>query len=100
MAPSSWHRQNGSAARIQVDLNSVTIASSLTEGAAGQQLVKTGGGMLTLTGKNSYTGGTVVQAGILRGDATSIRGDVAVANVLEFDQVIDASYTGSFTGFG
>ena len=55
-----------------------------TPGATGGALVKSAGGTLTLTGANTYTGGTTVNAGLLvLGDATakgSIVGDVTVGS--------------------
>jgi len=74
-----------------------TIASALTGSAA---LVKTDLGTLTLTGANSYTGGTIVQAGTLVGNAGSIRGAVQNAGAVVFDQGSDASFAGTISGAG
>jgi autotransporter-associated beta strand protein len=67
-------------------------------GAGG--LVKTGNGYLVLSGANSYTGGTVVQAGTLAGDTRSLVGDIANAGVVEFAQGIDGTYAGTLSGTG
>lgn len=40
-----------------------TFAGTISNGSGTVQLTKTGNGILTLTGHNSYTGGTTVQAG-------------------------------------
>ena len=52
-------------------------------------LVKTGVGNLTLTGANSYTGGTTVTGGVLTGNTTSLRGNIVNNATVVFDQVID-----------
>ncbi|MEE4539936.1 MAG: autotransporter-associated beta strand repeat-containing protein, partial [Erythrobacter sp.] len=41
------------------------------------QVIKTGEGEITFVGANSYTGGTIVAEGILRGDTNSLQGDIA-----------------------
>ena len=74
-----------------------TIASALTGAAA---LVKTDLGTLTLTGANSYAGGTIVQAGTLIGNAASIRGNVQNAGTVVFDQAGNASFAGTTGGAG
>ena len=39
-------------------------------------LIKVGTGTLTLTGTNSYTGGTTVSGGILQGNTSSLQGNI------------------------
>ena len=65
-------------------------------------LTKTGTGTFTLTGANSYSGGTTVDAGTLEGNSTSIQGDVLVnaAGTLLFTQPVDGTYAGVLTGSG
>lgn len=72
-----------------------TIASELT-GAS--DLVKADRGTLRLTGANSYTGNTLVEAGTLIGDSAAIRGDIANAGTVIFNQVSDGSFTGAIAG--
>ena len=74
-----------------------TIASALTGASA---LEKTDYGTLILTGANTYTGGTQVAAGTLLGNASSIRGDIANAGTVQFDQAADASFAGNIAGLG
>lgn len=74
-----------------------TIASALTGEST---LVKTDLGTLILTGANSYTGGTVVEAGTLIGNAGSIRGDLRNDARTVFDQTADAVFAGNVTGTG
>ena len=90
----------GSGATIAFDQ---AVDASFGDGVSGAgTLVKLGAGTLTLTGANSYTGGSRVLQGILQGNAGSIRGDVAIssgARVL-FDQAGSASFTGVISGAG
>ncbi|MDZ3832789.1 MAG: autotransporter-associated beta strand repeat-containing protein [Sphingopyxis sp.] len=70
------------------------------------RLVKTGSGMFTLTGANSYAGGTSVNAGTLRigngGTAGSIAGPVSLASAgnLVFDRGDDLLVGAVITGSG
>src|SRR5690606_26276905 len=72
--------------------NTFTVSQSLS-GNGG--LSKLGAGTLVLTGANSYTGGTRVEAGTLIGNAASIRGDLANAGTVMFEQETDATYEGN-----
>ncbi|MEP2776008.1 MAG: autotransporter-associated beta strand repeat-containing protein [Luteolibacter sp.] len=47
-------------------VGNVTISSIISESAAGNKLTKTGTGMLTLSGANTFTGKTTINAGTLR----------------------------------
>jgi autotransporter-associated beta strand protein len=67
-------------------------------GAAG--LEKVGSGTLTLTGNNSYTGGTTVTAGTLAGTTNGLQGDIVNNATLQFDQNFDGTYAGALTGTG
>ena len=81
-----------------------TTYSGAIDGSGG--LEKTGGGVLTLTGSNSYTGVTAVTAGMLsigNGDTTgAIAGDAAVAGgaTLVFSRSDAVSYAGAISGSG
>ncbi|MEP9357522.1 autotransporter-associated beta strand repeat-containing protein [Sphingomonas sp. KR3-1] len=74
-----------------------TIASALTGSSA---LVKTDLGTLVLTGANSYTGGTIVQAGTLIGNAASLQGGIQNAGTVTFNQATNASFSGAISGTG
>lgn len=55
-------------------------------------------GTLILTGDNSYTGGTRVDAGTLIGNTRSIRGTLENGGTVIFDQQEDGVFTGDITG--
>lgn len=55
-------------------------------------------GTLILTGANSYTGGTRVDAGTLIGDTRSIRGTLENGGTVIFDQQQDGAFAGDITG--
>ncbi|TCK30362.1 autotransporter-associated beta strand protein [Ancylobacter aquaticus] len=63
-------------------------------------LVKTGAGTLTLTGANSYTGGTTVSGGVLRGNSTSLKGGIVNNASVVFDQPAAGTYAGIMSGTG
>ena len=74
-----------------------TIASNLT---GTSDLVKNDLGTLILTGNNSYQGDTLVLAGALVGDVTAIKGDIANAGTVIFDQTANARFDGAIAGLG
>ncbi|WP_454620908.1 autotransporter domain-containing protein [Bradyrhizobium cenepequi] len=73
-------------------------------GAVGGSLVKAGTGTLTLTGTNTYTGGTAIAAGTLQlgdgGTTGSILGNVANDGVLVFDRSNGYQFDGAISGSG
>ena len=80
------------------------IADGGLGGGAGGSLVKVGGGTLTLTGANTYTGGTTISAGTLQigagGTTGSIVGNVADNSALAFDRSDNVTFDGVISGTG
>lgn len=64
-------------------------------------LVKQNTGILILTGNNSYSGGTTINAGTLQGNTNSIpSGPVLNQSVLIFDQAFTGVFSGNISGTG
>src|SRR5699024_9666635 len=67
-------------------------------------LIQAGKGVLTLTGTNTYTGGTAINSGTLRigdgGSNGSIAGDITNKGSLIFDRSDDAIFRGVISGKG
>ena len=64
------------------------------------RVVKDGGGTVTFSSANTYTGGTAVRAGVLVGDTSSLRGAIANDATVEFAQGPAGTYTGAMSGAG
>jgi autotransporter-associated beta strand protein len=85
--------------RIDSNGQSVTLASALT--SSGGSFTKVGSGTATLTGANSYSGGTTVSAGRLAGNATSLQGNIVNnANVAFTQSSGSGTYSGLMSGNG
>ncbi|GFZ90061.1 autotransporter-associated beta strand repeat-containing protein [Dyella caseinilytica] len=68
--------------------------------SGGGSVTKTGTGMLSLTGANTYSGGTMISAGTLQGDTTSLQGNITDNATLAFNQVSDGTYSNVISGSG
>jgi fibronectin-binding autotransporter adhesin len=108
---------NGGAQTIK-DLNggpgtAVTLGTSeLTLGTAntstfagiisgvGGGIDKIGSGVLVLLGANTYSGGTIIEAGTLAGNTTSLQGDFLNDATLVFDQTTQGTFAGTIGGTG
>jgi autotransporter-associated beta strand protein len=78
--------------------NTSTTFSGVIGGTGG--LFKTGTGSLTLTGANTYSGGTTVLQGVLIGTSTSLQGNIANNASVVFDQAFGGTYAGVISGGG
>ena len=78
--------------------NSVTDAQSINGG--GRLTITGAGGLLILSGSNSYSGGTLVSAGTLQGDTDSLQGNITNNSIVIFDQTADGTYAGIMSGTG
>jgi autotransporter-associated beta strand protein len=57
----------------------VCVSGAITGGGSFE---KAGAGTLTLTGVNSYAGGTTVSAGVLQGTTASLQGDISCSSAM------------------
>ncbi|TAJ87610.1 autotransporter-associated beta strand repeat-containing protein [Reyranella sp.] len=87
---------NNAAVVFDQDTNG-TYAGTLS-GTGG--LTKTGFGNVTLTGANSYGGGTTVSGGRLTGNTTSLQGNIVNNAAVVFSQSTDGTYAGILSGTG
>jgi outer membrane autotransporter protein len=78
--------------------NSTSFAGNIS--GAGGALVKQGTGTLTLSGTDSYTGGTTITSGTLTGTTASLQGNILDDAALVFNQSTAGTYAGSLSGNG
>lgn len=83
---------------INVDPSkTLTLAGDITGPGA---LQKTNAGTLVLNGANTYTGGTTVAEGVLRGNTESLQGDIVNNATLVFEQITNGTYAQTLSGSG
>jgi autotransporter-associated beta strand protein len=80
---------------ITVNGSTLTLDGPIS-GAFG--LIKNGNGTLKLTGTDSYSAGTVINAGTVLGNSNSLQGTITDNSQLTFDQTIGSLTTGTFNG--
>ena len=81
--------------------NQTTDASFASVISGTGSLTKSGAGALTLTGVNSFSGGTTISAGTLIGNSRSFGSGAIVNNAaLVLDQTTDASFASVISGTG
>jgi outer membrane autotransporter protein len=86
------------------DNSNSTFGGVLENGTSVLALIKSGSGVLTLTGANSYTGGTTISAGTLQlgngGTTGSITGNVIDNGILAFNRSDVLTFNGVISGAG
>jgi autotransporter-associated beta strand protein len=82
-----------------IDTGSFNVTGTGVISGSGS-LKKTGSGILSLTGANTYTGNLTVSAGTLRGNSTSLRGNILNNGAVEFLQTASGTYAGVMSGSG
>lgn len=82
---------------INTNGNNMGLSGNMT-GNGG--FAKTGEGTLTLSGANSYSGGTTISAGTLAGTTSSIQGNVVNNAIVNFSQSTNGAYAGVMSGSG
>ena len=63
-------------------------------------LTKSGNGTVTLSRASTYSGGTLVSAGVLAGDTTSLQGAINNNATTTFSQTTNGTYAGTMSGSG
>ena len=84
-------------ATLDTNGNDPTLGSAISGTGA---LTKTGAGTLTLAAANSYSGGTTVSAGSLRGTTTSLQGAIVDNTTVLVDQDSDGTLGAALSGTG
>jgi autotransporter-associated beta strand protein len=83
---------------IDVATNTLTISCIITESGGARSLTKNGAGTLMLVGRNSYSGGTVVNAGVLElTNANSGNGRINGALMVNSGAELRLTINGGFT---
>jgi fibronectin-binding autotransporter adhesin len=93
----------GGAVTLGANTLTVTGAENTSIGGAiggAGGLVKSGVGTLSLSGANNYSGGTLVNAGRLTGDSSSLQGGITNNAAVTFSQTTNGTYAGAMTGSG
>jgi|LakMenEpi03Aug12_release.lakeMendotaPanAssembly.Ray.scaffolds.fasta_scaffold28036_2 autotransporter-associated beta strand protein len=80
------------------------VSAAITEPDQAEQrnagIAKLGPGTLTLSGSNSYTGGTTVSGGRLVGTTASLQGAITNNAAVTFDMATSGTYAGVMSGTG
>jgi outer membrane autotransporter protein len=83
---------------VDIEVSADLIDTEDAAADVGGELVKSGAEELTLRGVNSYSGGTTINAGTLRGNTDSLQGDIRNDALLIFDDFDEAGADGTYGG--
>ncbi|MBW2282210.1 MAG: autotransporter-associated beta strand repeat-containing protein, partial [Deltaproteobacteria bacterium] len=83
---------------LSFDLSSDAVFTEIIRDSGA--LEKRGTAKLTLSGANTYSGGTLISEGTLQGDTTSLQGDIVNNGSLVFDETFFGLYTDEISGTG
>ena len=87
--------------QVNVDgASALTISGVVKDDIVPTSINKTGTGTLTLSGANTYSGGTTVSAGTLAGNTTSLQGNILNNAAVSFNQTADGTYSSIMSGTG
>jgi fibronectin-binding autotransporter adhesin len=78
----------------------ITSTGGAINNIGGTAALMANGGITTLAGTNTYSGGTTVTAGTLQGNATSLQGNIVNNAAVVFDQAANGTYAGILSGTG
>lgn len=76
------------------------FTGAITNFSGNGSLIKTGDGTVTLSGSNTYSGGTLVSAGALQGDTRGIQGAITNNAAVVFTNSTNGTYSGAMSGNG
>ncbi|WBU31534.1 autotransporter-associated beta strand repeat-containing protein [Rhodopseudomonas palustris] len=89
---------------LKVESGTTRITGVLSDGPIAGSIEKTGGGVISLTGNNTYTGGITISAGALdigaNGSTGSITGDVINNGSVRFKRSDAYTFGGAISGTG
>jgi fibronectin-binding autotransporter adhesin len=78
----------------------LTVNGAIADGTPNSALAVDGVGLVTLTGVNTYSGGTTLASGTLQGNTNSLQGSIASSGALIFDQESNGTFSGTIGGIG
>lgn len=91
---------NPGGGQTQTISDAIADQTGVSGGGGSWSLVKNGSGTTILTGANAYSGGTIVNAGVLQGNASGLQGNIANNASVIFDQTGYGVYAGVMSGTG
>jgi autotransporter-associated beta strand protein len=92
--------ESGFNGTISVSSGKTLTYSGIISGDASSRFIKSGAGVLVLTGANTYTGGTTVSGGTLIGTTNTLKGDITNNGTVQFNQNLTSTYYGNMSGSG